>query len=219
MAGVFVTGTDTGVGKTVVAQGLAQALTRAGVAVAARKPIESGCSRDGDTLYPHDGGALAAAAGEREPLERITPLRLAHALSPERAARLEGVDVTIAWLAEATGCDGDAFRLVEGAGGLLSPLALDGLNADLATAVGLPVVVVVGDRLGCINHALLTVEATERRGLRVAAVVVNAVDPDTAMGEANRADLVAHLDPPVIAWAHGGDAAAAETLARSLGAS
>ena len=218
MRGVFVTGTDTGVGKTVVACGLARALSRAGVSVAARKPVESGCEQRAGQLYPGDGSQLARAAGAREPLERVTPLRLARAISPERAARVEGVDVTLAALqaAVAAGAAGD-FRLVEGAGGFLSPLALDGLNADLAVALGLPLLVVVADRLGCINHALLTLEAIDRRGLEVAGVVVNAVAPEAGADMANREDLAARVDCPVIGFAHGhDDTDAADEMVRWL---
>ncbi|MEX2576077.1 MAG: dethiobiotin synthase, partial [Halofilum sp. (in: g-proteobacteria)] len=218
MDGVFITGTDTGVGKTVIACSLTRALTRAGRTVAVRKPIESGCARRGDRLSPADGAALARAAGDRETLDAVTPWRLAHAISPERAARIEGVDVRIDALAAAVGAGetGD-FRLVEGAGGFLSPLALDGSNADLAVALGLPIIVVVADRLGCINHTLLTLEAIEHRGLQAAAVVVNAVNADGAPAGANQEDLAARLQLPVLGFRHGrDDPEAGDALAREL---
>ena len=205
MQGIFITGTDTGVGKTVVACALARALARSGVDVAVRKPVESGCERKrGGQLHPADGQALARAAGQAESLETVTPIRLARAISPERAARLEGVDLRIAALREAVEAGpADAFRIVEGAGGFLSPLAADGGNADLAVALGLPVLVVAADRLGCINHALLTVEAIAARGLSLAAVVVNARDAEAEADMANRDDLEARLDAPVIGFGHG----------------
>jgi len=218
MHGVFVTGTDTGVGKTFVGCALARALGRAGMSVAVRKPVESGCERRKGLLFPADGIALARAAGDREKLDTVTPLRLAHAISPERAARLEGVNLRIVDLekAVAAGAPGD-FRLVEGAGGILSPLALDGLNADLAIALALPVLVVVADRLGCINHALLTVEAIERRGLAVSALVLNAISADVDGAMANRDDLAERVDVPVFAFPHGrDDRKAAELAANEL---
>jgi len=160
MNGVFITGTDTGVGKTVVACALTRALARAGHTVAVRKPVESGCARHAGQLEPADGAALARAAGHRETLDTVTPMRLAHALSPERAAHLEGVQLTLHDLIAAARIgDESDFFVVEGAGGFLSPLASDALNADLALALGLPVLVVAEDRLGSINHTLLTVEA------------------------------------------------------------
>ncbi len=204
MEGVFITGTDTDVGKTVVACTLARALVRVGRTVAVRKPVESGCARRGSHLYPADGAALARAAGEREALEVVTPWRLAHAISPERAARLEGVDLHIEALATAVAAGASSdFRLVEGAGGFLSPLASDGANADLAVALGLGLIVVVADRLGCINHGLLTLEAIERRGLHCAACVMNAVTADSDPAGANYEDLQARLDAPVIAFRNG----------------
>lgn len=217
MRGVFVTGTDTGVGKTVVGCALARALSARGEPVAVRKPVESGCERQGEALHPADGEALRVAAGEREPLDIVTPLRLVHALSPERAARLEGMELELYDLIAAakTGAPDD-FYLVEGAGGILSPLAIDTLNADLAVALGLPVLLVVADRLGCINHALLSVEAIERRGLRIAAVVVNAATPEADEGMNNRDDLASRLPCPVLPFAHGDDAAAAERLVQLL---
>lgn len=220
MNGLFITGTDTAVGKTVVGCGLAQELTRLGVPVAARKPVESGCSARAGTRWPADGAALRRAAGDREALETITPLRLAHALSPERAARLEGVSLCLYDLLAAarTGAAEDFF-LVEGAGGFLSPLAADALNADLALALGLPVLLVVADRLGCINHALLSVEAIEHRGLRLAGIVLNAVDEPADAGMDNRDDLVRRVGGLVVMHRHGrqADRAAAERLTESLG--
>ena len=216
MNGIFITGTDTGVGKTVVGCALARALTRAGRAVAVRKPVESGCAVGADgALEPADGRALAQAAGEREPLETVTPMRLVHALSPERAARLEGVDLSLYDLLAAAriGAPDDCY-LVEGAGGFLSPLARDALNADLAVALDVPVLVVVADRLGCINHTLLTVEAIEHRGLRVAGIVLNACEAETEPDMGNREDLEQRLGGPIIPFGHGGDdAVAAERLA------
>lgn len=217
MRGVFVTGTDTGVGKTVVGCALAKALTGHGERVAVRKPVESGCEPSGDELHPADGDALRHAAGEREPLDVVTPLRLRHALSPERAARLEDMDLELYDLIAAarTGEPGD-FYLVEGAGGFLSPLAQGALNADLAMALGLPVLLVVADRLGCINHALLTVEAIEHRGLNIAAIVVNAVTTDADGDMNNHADLESRLPYPVLPFGHGEDPDAAERLCRLL---
>lgn len=218
MRGIFITGTDTGVGKTVIGCALARALAAQGVPVAVRKPVESGCERQGGELYPADGEALRVAAGERESLDIVTPLRLRHALSPERAARLEDMELELYDLIAAVKIGApDDFYLVEGAGGFLSPLAKDTLNADLAVALGLPVLLVVGDRLGCINHALLTMEAIERRGLQTAAVVVNAVTPEADENMNNRDDLAARLACPVLAFTHGDDSAAAERLVQLFG--
>lgn len=215
MNGVFVTGTDTEVGKTVIGAATVAHLTASGTSIAVRKPVESGCAETADGLHPADGAALHRAAGAREPLVTVTPWRLRHAISPERAGRLEELSLDRSDLvaAVAAGAAADC-RWIEGAGGLLSPLTGDALNADLAVALGLPVIVVAADRLGCINHTLLTVEAAASRGLTVAAVVVNAVDPGDGGPTANREDLAARLACPVIGWAHGGDAAA--ELARYL---
>lgn len=204
MNGVFITGTDTGVGKTVVACALTRALTRAGHAVAVRKPVESGCARRAGQLEPADGTALARAAGHRETLETVTPMRLAHALSPERAAYLEGMQLTLYDLIAAARIGNESdFFVVEGAGGFLSPLASNALNADLALALGLPVLVVAEDRLGSINHTLLTAEAIERRGLRLAGIVLNAREAEAGKDMANRDDLLSRLGGHVIPFPYG----------------
>ncbi len=198
--GLFVTGTDTGVGKTWIGTRLARSLRAAGIAVRARKPVESGCERRHGALFPLDGAAYHEALNASEALEIITPYRLAHALSPARAARLEGVDLTLQRL-EAAAREGVAeneFLLVEGAGGFYSPLALDGSNADLAARLGLALLLVAPDRLGVINHVLLTREAAARRGLAVAAVVLNRLPgAEQPGGMDNRAELASHLDCPV----------------------
>ncbi len=191
--GLFITGTDTGVGKTWVGTQLARQLCALDVPVVPRKPVESGCElRDGE-LVPADGEAYYDAVDRRCSLTQITPYRLRHAISPQRAAQIEGVDTRLANLltaAHASVDDAD-FLLVEGAGGFYSPLALDGLNADFAAALRLPVLLVAPDRLGVINHVLLSAEAIENRGLHVYAVVLNRLDPGDTLppGMDNLADL------------------------------
>ncbi|MBK1672070.1 dethiobiotin synthase [Ectothiorhodospira shaposhnikovii] len=201
--GLFITGTDTGVGKTVVACALARALVRQGRTVIARKPAESGCERQEGLLWPADGARLMAATGQRGLLERITPYRFEHALAPDRAARLAGSPLFLADLigaCHAPDRDGDdgGFLLVEGAGGFYSPLTEDGLNADLAQALGLPVVLVAPDRLGVINHVLLIAEAIRHRHLALAAVVLNHCAGEMPPAMDNPADIARRLEVPVL---------------------
>ncbi len=204
-SGLFITGTDTGVGKTHIGVRLCRALREYGLDVRVRKPLESGCARIDDALHPHDAAALHAAAGYPEPLIHVCPYRLEHALSPERAAALENRAIDLEALYRACQVD-EGFVLVEGAGGFYSPLTHDALNADLAERLGLPVILVVPDRLGCINHTLLSLEAMAGRGLTVAAVVLNPVeDTDPGMMD-NEADLKARLQQAVFRLAFEGNA-------------
>ncbi len=217
--GLFITGTDTGVGKTWIGTRLARALQRGGVDVRARKPVESGCERRGGELLPLDGAAYREALANVEALCTITPYRLAHALSPARAARLEGVDLSLQRLEAAAraGVASDDFLLVEGAGGFYSPLALDGSNADLAARLGLPLLLVAPDRLGVINHVLLTSEAAARRGLTLAAVLLNPLPgADAPAGMDNRDELAAHLDCAVHRIVDATALAPASPLVRAL---
>jgi dethiobiotin synthetase len=205
--GVFITGTDTGVGKTYLAVRLIRALVARGLAVAPRKPVESGCELVQGQPWPADGAALQQAAGGGTPLQEVCPWRLRHALSPERAAELEGVRLGLADLIGACRTDADRFLVVEGAGGFYSPLTRDGLNADLAQALGLTVVMVTADRLGCINHVLLSAEAVRSRGLALGAIVLSAADPDPAPLMDNAAALRARLRVPVCPLDHDAGAA------------
>ncbi|MHB8369794.1 MAG: dethiobiotin synthase [Leptospirales bacterium] len=198
--GVFITGTDTGVGKTWIGTALVRLLARPGVVVRARKPVESGCLEGNDGLIPQDGMAYHAATGEAEPLAHICRFRLRAPLSPERAAALQGVDIRLRDVVAAclNGVNGDDFLLMEGAGGFCSPLTADGLNADLGMLMGLPVLLVTPDRLGAIHQALATAEVIAQRGLTLVGVVLNEVTPvqDSLMD--NAADLSRWLGQEVI---------------------
>lgn len=191
MRGLFVTGTDTGVGKTVVACALTRLLVERGVTVRPRKPIESGCELRDGRPYPADAAALRAAAGNQEGLDTVCPHRLTAPISPERATAREGKTIGLADLEQAcrVGVGAKDFLLVEGAGGFLSPLAVDGRVCDLAERLKLPILLVVADRLGCLNHAMLTTEAIAARGLTLVSVVLNRVDADVISGMDNAADL------------------------------
>jgi dethiobiotin synthetase len=197
--GLFVTGTDTGVGKTQIAAALARLLAERNLAVRPRKPVESGCRREGGRLTPEDARTLQAAARTDEPLERVCPHPLEPAISPERAAALANVSLTLNDLLSAClhGVAETDFLLVEGAGGFYSPLASGVLNADLAAALSLPVLLVAADRLGAIGHTLLTVEAIRGRGLALAGVVLNRTDSGGDPRMDNAADLSRWLDLPV----------------------
>jgi len=172
MKGVFITGTDTGVGKTWFSLKIIQALCANGIDVVPRKPVESGWIEDEQQT---DAGKLAMAAGKENTLHEICPNRFEHPVSPVRAAQLENKLITLAVLKEQCfyGIQNHQFLLLEGAGGFYSPLCSDGLNADLAETLGLPIILVVADKLGCINHTLLTIEAIRERQLDLVAVVLN----------------------------------------------
>ena len=185
--GLFVTGTDTGVGKTVVACALLAALRARGRDVAAMKPVETGVGPAG----PEDALALRRAAGSAEALDEVCPQRFALPAAPSVAAAAEGRRVSLdAILASYRGLRArHECVVVEGAGGLLVPLEPGVDMADLAARMRLPLIVVARGALGTINHTLLTLEAAERRGLRLAGVVVSSPAPLSDADEANLAAL------------------------------
>jgi dethiobiotin synthetase len=199
--GVFVTGTDTGVGKTVVACALVHALRAAGVRVAAMKPVAAGAVRHGERWANEDTLALAEASGiGPDGLDRVTPVLLREPMAPHIAAAREGRHVALAPILdvfEALAASGD-FAVVEGVGGFLVPLddALD--TGDLARALRLPVVLVVGLRLGCLNHALLTARAVAAAGLPLAGWIANGIDPAMAVPDENVEALRARLAAPLL---------------------
>jgi len=194
-AGVFVTGTDTGVGKTWISTRLIKVLCAIGRDVTPRKPAESGWSDTDVTLT--DTWQLSQVAGVNP--EMVCQSRFRAPLSPQRAALLEGKHLQIGTLAQQCreGVSAGQFLLVEGAGGFYSPLADDGLNADLAVALGLPLLVVAEDRVGCINHILLVVEAAQRRNLTVAGIILNQRQPTPASMD-NLADLRGYISIPIL---------------------
>ena len=211
MNGFFVTGSDTGVGKTFIGCQLVTQLRRSGLSLKVRKPVESGCEMTGDgRLVGRDGEALFAANGRRESLDIVNPYRFQAALAPDRAARLAGHRLTLEQLKQAARnqINEDDRVLVEGAGGFCSPIAEDALNADLACRLGLPVIIVVDDRLGAINQALMTIGAVTARALTVAAVILNQrQQPSTDGAEDdmdNLGDLRRHSELPIYACPHHG---------------
>lgn len=183
MPGLFITATDTGVGKTVIAAGLAVLLRRYGLRVGVFKPIATGCVRRVRLgLVSEDAEYLAYFAESTEPLEVINPIRYRPALAPsvaaERARR--AIDFQSLWQAYGRICQHSDVVLVEGIGGLLVPLSDRLFVADVAGQFGLPLVIVARATLGTINHTLLTIEAARRRQLQIAAVVLNCYNPDQA---------------------------------------
>ena len=198
MQGVFITGTSTDVGKTFIATEIARRLCQRDITVIPRKPVESGCIKQGDDLIPQDATALKTAANYQGSISEVCPYRFEPPISPVRAAHLANKILTTEQLVSSClqGSE-DGFVLVEGAGGFYSPLAENGLNADLAVALQLPVLLVADDRLGVLSHVLLNVEAMQMRGLHIAGVVLNQLDADRNEHMDNSADLREWLDCPV----------------------
>ena len=187
MRGCFVTGTDTGVGKTVVAAAIAAALSARGERVAAFKPVVTGLDEPRDPDWPPDHELLAAAAGTTP--EAVAPLRFGPPVSPHLAAEMEGVTIEPAELLAAAGAAAAAADalVVEGVGGVLVPLTMGYAVRDFARDLALPVVVAARPGLGTINHTLLTLEAIRAVGLTPAAVVITPYpgEPDV-MTRSNR---------------------------------
>jgi dethiobiotin synthetase len=193
----FVAGTDTGCGKTAVACALARAGRDAGLHIRVLKPIETGCARGPDgALVPADALALATAAGDDAPVERLCPYRFELPAAPEVAAAEAGLHIDVSRIADAYAlAERDAdLVLAEAAGGLLVPIA-PGLDmAGLSAHFDWPLVVVARAALGTINHTLLTLEAASLRGLRVLGVVVSHTAPDLSHAERRNLDrLIARL--------------------------
>ena len=200
MQGVFITGTSTEVGKTFIGVEVARQLTRKKITVIPRKPIESGCTKLGDELIPRDATALKEAANYQGLLSEVCPYRFEPPISPVRAAHLANKVLTTEQLVSIClqGSE-EGFLLVEGAGGFYSPLAENGLNADLAVALQLPILLVADDKLGALSQVLLNAEAIQMRGLQLAGVILNAVDDTHNDHMDNSADLRERLNCPVFA--------------------
>lgn len=196
--GVFVTATDTGVGKTWLGQQLIRALVEQGIDVAPCKPVESGWSAN--NIEQSDAWKLAYAAGKTEQLERICPNHFERAISPVRAALLEGKAITLQQLKQQclSQLKKPQFLYVEGAGGFYSPLVSDGLNADFAEQLGLPIIIVAEDRLGCINQILLTIEAARQRNLSIIAIFLNKMNNLEITGMDNKQELENYTDIAII---------------------
>lgn len=199
--GFFVTGTDTGIGKTWCAAALLTALRRRGHSALGMKPVASGCPEGPDGLRSEDALLLMRhGTAPAPPYERVNPYALAEPIAPHLAARREGVEIRLATiLAAANGLRECAdFVVVEGVGGWRVPLNVRETVADLAHALALPVILVVGLRLGCLNHALLSAEAIRHDGLRLAGWIANRMEARTACAEENIASLRERLAAPLL---------------------
>jgi len=179
--GLFITGTDTGVGKTVVTAAMAATLRADGVNVGVMKPVATGCVRRREGLVSEDAEFLAKAADAPEPLEEISPIRLAEPLAPTVAAARAGVtlDLVPMWQAWDRLKKAHEVMLVEGVGGALCPVTPSQSVADLAQRFNLPVVVVARPGLGTINHTAMTVEVLRARSLQVTGIIINRYEHDT----------------------------------------
>ncbi len=198
--GFLVTGTDTGVGKTLVCCALLHGFAGLGKSTAGMKPVAAGATRTAEGWLNDDVARLRAAANVTAPLSRINPYCFEPAVAPHLAARQAGVEISLETIARAYGelAAQAEIVIVEGVGGFCVPLNANQDSADLAVRLGLAVILVVGMRLGCLNHALLTAEAIRSRGLPLAGWVANRIDPAMALADENGAALAERLGAPLL---------------------
>jgi dethiobiotin synthetase len=198
--GFFITGTDTGVGKTWVTVALMQALKNRGLTTLGMKPVASGCRWENGVLVNDDALLLQANASFPLPYDAVNPFAFEPAVSPHIAAEQAGIRICLTTLQDR--CRALQRRvdcvLVEGIGGWEVPLNREQRVSDLAAVLDLPVIVVVGLRLGCLNHALLTLNALERSGVPCAGWVANQIDPGFACLSENIETLRQVLQPPLL---------------------
>ena len=196
--GVFITGTDTEVGKTFVATALVRSLAAAGLRIGVMKPVAAGADVTPEGLRNPDALALMAAANVQAPYETVNPYCLSLPASPHIAAAKAGIRIEMDPIVRAFDelARGADLVVAEGAGGWMTPLNDTDTMADLAVALDLPVILVVGLRLGCLNHALLTAQAIEARGLRFAGWIGNYLSPRFEHADENIATLEARIAAP-----------------------
>ena len=202
-SGFFITGTDTEVGKTTIAAALLHAARQAGLSTAAVKPVASGCEATPEGLRNADALALQEQCSLKLDYAQINPYAFAPAIAPHLAAQQIGVELEVDTLAAAVQrilqMQAD-FTVVEGAGGWRVPLSGAATLSDVAITLGLPVILVVGIRLGCINHALLSAQAIVADGLHLAGWVANLVDEQTTCLDEMLQTLNELLSAPCIGY-------------------
>lgn len=200
--GFFITGTDTGVGKTVIAGAVINAMRLGGIHACGMKPIETGCSRVGDVLYPSDGMFLKKIARMEEAMTRITPYCFETPAAPLVASEIEGRTIEIRAIKEEFDLLLKTYGavIVEGIGGILVPVKKDYFIIDLVRELSLPLIVVSGPYLGALNHTLLTVNYALREGIRVSGIVINLSKPATGtIAEQTNPSVLRKLCPvPII---------------------
>ncbi|MGN6521490.1 MAG: dethiobiotin synthase [Dokdonella sp.] len=204
---LFVTGTDTGIGKTRASVALLHALRARGLHASGMKPVASGCEAAREGLRNEDALALIAASDPAPDYARCNPFAFEPPIAPHIAARAAGREIVLAPIRAAA----DALRarcdrlVVEGVGGWMAPLSDQLMQADLVRALELDVVLVVGLRLGCLNHALLSARAIGADGCRLAGWIANRIDPAMAVADDNIATLRARIEAPLLGvLEHGG---------------
>ncbi len=200
--GIFITGTDTGVGKTVVAAALASYLKSTGLDVGVMKPVQTGCRLNHSRLLRNDTRLLMQAAGVKDSSKLVTPYCLRHPLAPWTASQMEGVKIKLSVLLKAYWelCRRHLFMVVEGVGGLAVPITARMNVADLALYFKLPLLVVTRPGLGTLNHTLLTLEYARARKIPVKGIVINQSEKRTAgwAEKTNPAVLTALCKVPVL---------------------
>ncbi len=201
MKAYFITGTDTGVGKTVVTGAIAAALAAKGLSVGVMKPCESGCAEMDGELVPADALFLRDMAGCDDALDAICPYRLRTALAPGVAAKREGIVIDPARIEAlfAAACRRHDSVLMEGAGGLLAPVTDRLLTIDLVKLLALPLIIVGRLSLGAINHTLLTVREAQRAGLAVAGIILNQTSQAYGPAEQTNPEVISSFtDAPLL---------------------
>lgn len=215
----FIAGTDTDVGKTTIAAGLLYAARQAGLSTAAGKPVASGCEQMPHGLRNADALALLAECSLPLSYDEVNPVAFEPAIAPHIAAREAGVVLSVSSLLapmqQVLAKQAD-FTLIEGAGGWRVPLSDQDSLSDVARGLDLPVILVVGVRLGCISHALLTAEAIAQDGLQLAGWVANIIDSKTARLEENLATLAERLPAPCLGRVPQLKAVSAQAVAEHL---
>jgi dethiobiotin synthetase len=201
MPSFFITGTDTNIGKTTVACALLESANQQGLTTLGIKPIASGCEQTPDGLRNSDALLLQQCSSLKLPYQEVNPIALLEPLSPHLAAKQAGRRLTMNQLVgytRATLTHRPQFAIVEGAGGWRVPISDREMLSSLPKELNLPVILVVGMRLGCLNHALLTAEAIIKDGLRLVGWVANTIDPIMAAFDENLATLKQILPAPCL---------------------
>lgn len=198
--GLFITGTDTGIGKTWISAAIMKLLQAQGQTVIGMKPIASGCEQTSAGLRNEDALILQQQSSIKIDYEQINPYAFAPAIAPHIAAEQAGVTIDIQQIAETYNALSQQANwvIVEGVGGWQVPLNENETVADLARALDLPVILVVGLRLGCINHALLSAESIQQSGLKLAGWIANHIDPQMAEQKQNLLSIQQRIDAPLL---------------------